>query len=570
MSQEVVLPQHASAQHQPYLETPARPATDIHLTLTRDFTIVAVSDAYLQANMIGRDDIIGRRIFEVLPGRSSTTGLRDLNVSLQRVLRSKTSDAMAVQKINIRRPDADGGGLDERYWRMHNSPMLRPDGEVDCIILQIKDVTDSTRRKLEQEEQEQGDAAEDLRRRNGQMEAEILLRTHEAVAITRKLEAEQNLHQTQKMEAVGQLTGGIAHDFNNILTVIFGATGLLADAVADRPKLAELTKLIEHAAQRAADLTQHLLSFARKQPLQPLHTDINVLIADTVELLRPSLGENIDIELVLEVDAWPALIDPGQLTTALLNLAVNARDAMPDGGKLILETGNVYLDEAYAALNGDLHPGHYVMMVVSDTGSGMSDAIRDRAFEPFFTTKEVGKGTGLGLSMVYGFVKQSDGHIKIYSDEGYGTAIKLYLPRATGSPEATTSIVPVDLIGGTESILVVEDDPLVRRYVNEQLVSLGYRTTIAANSVEALAFLDRDLACDLLFTDVILSGGTNGRELADVARTRREEIKVLFTSGYTESAIMHNGRLALGVLLLPKPYRKSDLARMVRVALGPA
>jgi signal transduction histidine kinase len=570
MSQEIVVQQPAPAQHQPYLETPAGPATGLHLTLTRDFTIAAVSDAYLQAIMIGRDDIIGRRIFDVLPGRPSATALRDLSVSLQRVLRSKTSDAMAVQRITIRRPDSNGGGLEEHYWRMHNSPILRPDGQVDCIILQIKDVTDSMHRKREQEEHEQDNAAEDLRRRNGQMEAEILHRTHEAVAITRKLEAEQNLHQTQKMEAVGQLTGGIAHDFNNILTVIFGATGLLAEATADQPKLVALTKMIDDAAQHAADLTQHLLSFARKQPLQPRHTDINALIAGMVKLLRPSLAEHIDIELVFEAEAWPALIDPGQLTTALLNLAVNARDAMPDGGKLIIETGNVYLDEAYAAINGDIHPGHYVMIAVSDTGSGMSAAIRERAFEPFFTTKEVGKGTGLGLSMVYGFVKQSDGHIKIYSEEGHGTSVKLYLPRTTGSPEVTLSVMPTALVGGNESILVVEDDPLLRRYVNEQLLSLGYRTTIAANSVEALAFLDRDLACDLLFTDVILSGGTNGRELADAVRTRRATIKVLFTSGYTESAIMHNGRLEPGVLLLPKPYRKSDLAHMVRVALGSA
>ena len=570
MSQEIVVPQPALAQPQPYLETPSEAASGLSLTLTPDLRITAVNDAYLQATMTRRDDVVGRGIFDVFPGDPSASGIRNLNASLQRVLRSRASDAMPVQKIDIRRPEADGGDVEEHYWRTHNSPVLGPDGQVDGIVLYVKDVTEFIHLNRTLEEQDQADAAQELRRINERMEAEIALRTREAVEATRKLEAEQNLHQAQKMEAVGQLTGGIAHDFNNILTVIFGATGLLADAVADQPKLAELTKLIDDAAQRAAELTQHLLSFARKQPLQPQHIDINALIVETVKLLRPSLGERIDIVAALEDDAWPALVDPSQLTTALLNLAVNARDAMPDGGKLTLETGNVYLDEAYAAVNGDLHPGHYVMMAVSDTGSGMSAAIRDKVFDPFFTTKEVGKGTGLGLSMVYGFVKQSDGHIKIYSEEGHGTTIKLYLPRATGVSDAVAASVPTEVTGGTEAVLVVEDDPLVRRYVSEQLTSLGYRTTATANSDEALAFLDRGLACDLLFTDVIMSGGTNGRELADAALARRREIKILFTSGYTESAIMHHGRLAPGVLLLPKPYRKSDLARMVRVAFGPA
>ena len=250
--------------------------------------------------------------------------------------------------------------------------------------------------------------------------------------VTDKRKLERQLAQAQKMEAVGQLTGGIAHDFNNILTVITGTIEILADGVADRPALADIANLIDEAAMRGADLTRQLLAFARKQPLQPQKTDINALVAEAAKLLRPTLGEQVEIESVLEADAWPALIDRGQLVTAIINLAINARDAMPDGGKLTLETGNVVLDEAYASLNPDVRPGPYVMVAVSDTGTGIPAALLDKVLEPFFTTKEVGKGTGLGLSMVYGFVKQSGGHIKIYSEEGHGTSIKLYLPRAAG------------------------------------------------------------------------------------------------------------------------------------------
>jgi CheY-like chemotaxis protein len=267
---------------------------------------------------------------------------------------------------------------------------------------------------------------------------------------------------------------------------------------------------------------------------------------------------------------WAAMVDPGQLSSALLNLAINARDAMPDGGKLTLETRNVILDESYAADNGDVRPGNYVMIAVSDTGVGIPEAIRDRVFDPFFSTKAVGSGTGLGLSMVYGFVKQSDGHIKVYSEVGFGTTFKLYLPQAGLSPEqVATAPLSAELEGGNETILVVEDDPLVRSYVNAQLQSLGYRTLSAANGAEALDIADGGAAFDLLFTDVIMPG-LNGRQLAAEMAQRRPKLKVLFTSGYTENAIIHHGRLDSGVLLLAKPYRKLDLARMMRVALSAA
>jgi nitrogen-specific signal transduction histidine kinase/CheY-like chemotaxis protein len=386
--------------------------------------------------------------------------------------------------------------------------------------------------------------------------------------LTEKIAIEEQFRQSQKMEAVGQLTGGIAHDFNNMLTVITGTIDILADAVADKPQLAAIAKLISEAADRGAELTGHLLAFARKQPLQPRETDINALMADAVRLLRPTLGEHIEIESAFEADPWPALVDPTQLTSTLLNLAVNARDAMPGGGKLTVETKNVVLDETYANTNRDVQPGNYVMIAMSDTGTGIPEAIRERVFEPFFSTKEVGKGTGLGLSMVYGFVKQSEGHINIYSEEGHGTTIRIYLPQAGAQTEASVDVAAAPALeGGNETILVVEDDAMVRAYVTARLQGFGYRTIEAATAAETLAIVDRGVPFDLLFTDVIMPGGMNGRQLAAEAAKRRSPLKVLFTSGYTEKAMVHHGRLDPGVLLA-KPYRNSELARMVRMALG--
>ncbi len=286
---------------------------------------------------------------------------------------------------------------------------------------------------------------------------------------------ESQVRQAQKMEAIGQLTGGVAHDFNNILTVITGTIEILADAVKDRPHLAQITNLIAAAAARGADLTQHLLAFARRQPLQPRSTDVNALVIDAVRLLRPTLGEQIEIESMLSHDSAPALIDPSQLSTAILNLALNARDAMPNGGKLTLETRNVVLDENYAGMNKEVNPGNYVMIAVSDTGEGIPANLLDKVFEPFFTTKDVGKGSGLGLSMVYGFVKQSNGHIKIYSEEGHGTTVKLYLPQASGVADLLAAeAASTGFERGDNSILIVEDDALVREYVVTQIGNLGY------------------------------------------------------------------------------------------------
>ncbi|RAI39658.1 hypothetical protein CH338_08790 [Rhodoplanes elegans] len=383
---------------------------------------------------------------------------------------------------------------------------------------------------------------------------------------------ERQLRQGQKMDAIGQLTGGVAHDFNNILTAITCTIEILAKGVADRPHLATIARIIDQAARRGADLTRQLLAFARRQPLDPRPTDINGLMSDTARLLRPTLGEHIELATSLADGLWPAMVDASQLSTAVINLAVNSRDAMPDGGKLTVETANVTLDETYAETNPDARPGDYVMIAVSDTGSGIPKAIRDKVFEPFFTTKDVGRGTGLGLSMVYGFIRQSGGHVKLYSEDGQGTSIKLFLPRIVETEEGDEDAPAIDaMTGGDETILVVEDDDLVRRNVITLLEDLGYTAFAASSGPEALKLLDDGKAFQLLFTDVIMPGGMNGRELAAEVLRRRPDVKVLYTSGYAEDAIVHHGRLDPDVTLLNKPYRKADLARKVREALaGPA
>jgi PAS domain S-box-containing protein len=386
--------------------------------------------------------------------------------------------------------------------------------------------------------------------------------------ITEKMAAENQLRQSQKMEAVGQLTGGVAHDFNNILTVITGTIGILQDAVSNRPELVSITRMIDEAADRGANLTRHLLAFARKQPLQPVEVDVNSLILEAAKLLRPTLGEQIEISPNLADDAWSAMVDPSQLSTAILNLSLNARDAMPQGGKLTLETRNVFLDEGYVSMNSEVAVGNYVVIAVSDTGSGIPAPLIEKVFDPFFTTKEVGRGTGLGLSMVFGFVRQSGGHVKIYSEVGHGTTIRLYLPRSTVSSQSTGEVtLAAPFVGGDETVLVVEDDTLVRKYVMTQLQGLGYATLEAANGTEALDIIEIGGKIDLLFTDVIMPGSMNGPDLVQRAQLRRPDIKILYTSGYSENAIVHNGRLDAGVLLLSKPYRRIELARMLRTAL---
>jgi PAS domain S-box-containing protein len=393
--------------------------------------------------------------------------------------------------------------------------------------------------------------------------------------ITAKRAAEEQLIQAQKMESVGQLTGGIAHDFNNMLTVITGTIEILADGVKHDPALASIVRMIDDAADRASQLTANLLAFARKQPLRPRETDVNGLIEEVVQLLSPTLGRQIEIETALSDQAWPALVDRGQLSSALVNLAINARDAMPEGGRLLFGTANFTRNEHDAELAG-LGPGDYVTIEVIDTGAGIPPAIRDRIFEPFFSTKQFGTGTGLGLSMVFGFAKQSGGGVVVDGEEGEGACFRIYLPKAdveaAETPQAGEALPTPDgeLRGGTETILCVEDDDVVRAHVTGRLESLGYKVITASNAVEALERVNAGAAFDLLFTDIVMPGAMNGRQLAQKVAELRRPLRVLYTSGNTFGAFDLDGRPGEGVLLLAKPYRKAELARMVRLCLDRA
>ncbi|MBW7972007.1 ATP-binding protein [Bradyrhizobium sp. BR 10289] len=388
--------------------------------------------------------------------------------------------------------------------------------------------------------------------------------------VTQKRAAEEQLIQAQKMEAVGQLTGGIAHEFNNMLTVITGTIEILADAVKDNPPLATITKLISEAADRGAALTSSLLSFARKQALQPAEIDVNELLEELAKLLLATFDKKIEIVTRLDGNVWLAFADRGQLSSALLNLAINARDAMLDGGRLMLTTRNVVFGVREAMAVGAGYAGDYVAIEITDTGTGIPQAILERIFDPFFSTKEVGKGTGLGLSMVFGFVKQSGGGIKVNSAEGRGTTFTIYLPKAEASTLRPTGYDERKVVGGTETILCVEDDRDVRQFVIVQLESLGYKVIPAANADEALAIAAKGTPFDLLFTDVVMAGALNGRELADQMVAARPSLRVLFTSGYAHDAPHGPGHATIGAPLLTKPYRKAELARMLRRSLDTA
>ena len=392
--------------------------------------------------------------------------------------------------------------------------------------------------------------------------------------ITAKRAAEEQLFQAQKMESVGQLTGGIAHDFNNMLTVITGTIEILSDGVKHDPALASIARMINEAADRASQLTANLLAFARKQPLRPLETDVNVLIEEVVKLLSPTLGRQIEIATALNDQAWPALVDRSQLSSALVNLAINARDAMPDGGRLLFRTGNFRRDEHDPEIAG-LGAGDYVVIEVIDSGTGIPAAIRDRIFEPFFSTKQFGVGTGLGLSMVFGFAKQSGGGVLVDGEEGEGACFRIYLPKADVEPsDALPASEPAspddDLRGGSETILCVEDDNMVRMHVTGRLESLGYKVIPASNAAEAHELVNSGTAFDLLFTDIVMPGVMNGRQLAQRVAELRRPLRVLYTSGNTFGAFESSVRPGEGVLLLTKPYRKAELARVVRLALDRA
>ena len=422
----------------------------------------------------------------------------------------------------------------------------------------------------------------DERRAAEELELRVAERTRELTDALHRLEresaerahVEEQLRQAQKMEAVGRLTGGVAHDFNNFLTVVTGNLEMIQRRLADAEP--RVRRGLDHAmegAKRAATLTHRLLAFSRQQPLAPETLDANKLVAGMSDLLRRTLGENIAVETVLAGGLWRTIADANQLESAILNLAVNARDAMPDGGKLTIETANAHLDEEYASGREEVRAGQYVMVAVCDTGTGMTPEVVARAFDPFFTTKPVGKGTGLGLAQVYGFMKQTGGHVSIYSESGHGTTVKLYFPRQkqqenTRRRTVSSSQAPPPLRGRGETILVVEDEPMVRDLSVAVLEEAGYRVISAEDGPSGLATLDQHADIVLLFTDVVLTGPLNGRQVADEALRRRPDLRILFTTGYTRNAIMHHQRLDDDVELVSKPFTAASLLAKVAQLLG--
>jgi signal transduction histidine kinase/DNA-binding response OmpR family regulator/type II secretory pathway pseudopilin PulG len=418
-------------------------------------------------------------------------------------------------------------------------------------------------------------ASEQIKADSAALEARVEARTSElaqanlqlTAEIEQRAKVEAMLTQAQKMEAIGNLTGGVAHDFNNLLQVIGGNLQLLGRDVAGNAKAERRVENAMAGVARGSHLAAQLLAFGRRQPLQPKVVNIGRLIRSMDDLLRRSLGEAIEVETIITGGLWNTLVDPTNVENAILNLAINSRDAMDGQGHLTIEAGNAFLDDAYAASHADVVAGQYVQVSVTDTGSGMTREVLDQVFEPFFSTKPEGKGTGLGLSMVYGFVKQSGGHVKVYSEPGQGTTIKLYLPRSTQAEDMPVESDSGPIVGGSETVLVVEDDDAVRETVIALLGELGYHVLKAPDAQSALTVIESGVAIDLLFTDVVMPGALRSPELARKAKERLPGLSVLFTSGYTENAIVHGGRLDVGVNLLSKPYTREQLARKIRQVL---
>jgi signal transduction histidine kinase len=578
-------------------------APGLYLVLTPTFEIVAVSDAYLQATMTTREGILGRNLFDVFPDNPAdpaATGVRNLKASLNRVLELRVPDAMAVQKYDVSRPESGGGGFEERYWSPVNSPVLESDGSVAYIIHRVEDVTDFLR--LKQQELEQEEQASSLRTQNQRMEVEVfqraqeiqeanrllreaqiglerrvaerteeLARANEALReeIEQKARLEEQMRQAQKMEAVGQLAGGVAHDFNNLLTVILiHGERLLQKLPASDPARTSVEQ-IKRAGDRAAALTGQLLTFSRQQVLEPKLIDLNAIVLDTEKMLRRVIREDIVLATSLSEELGTVKADPGQIEQILMNLAVNARDAMPRGGSLTFETRNVDLDASYAKTHLDVSPGPYVMLAVSDTGIGMDRATRARIFEPFFTTKELGAGTGLGLATVFGIVKQSGGSIWVYSEPGQGSTFKIYLPRvghdALITEEGGRTAAPPS---GTETILVVEDDEAVREITVSAFLDLGYKVLEAGDGIEAVRLCEsHEGPIHLLVSDVVMPG-MSGPKVAEAVQTTRPDTRILFLSGYTDDAMVRHGLIHKDIAFLQKPFTVDALAKKVRETLA--
>ena len=496
------------------------------------FGLVEANDAFLQMTGFSREEAIGKTWQELTPPEFHAA-------SLQAVAQvSMGGEATPYEKQYYRK---DGS----RWWGLF-APRRISDGEVVEFVLDITD-----RKSAEQE----------LRELNERLEGEVSRRTEQI------RQQEEALRQSQKMEAVGQLTGGLAHDFNNLLTGIIGGMELLSTRVAQGrfKDVDRYVSVAQEAAKRAAALTHRLLAFSRRQTLDPKPTDVNRLVADMEDLLRRTAGPETVIEVVAAAGLWTALVDPNQLENALLNLCINARDAMPGGGRIVIETANKWLD-ARVARECDVPPGQYLSLSVGDTGTGMTPEVQARAFDPFFTTKPLGQGTGLGLSMIYGFVRQSGGQVCICSEVGQGTTMCLYLPRYLGAEDtAEPAPEPAEASRAQqgETVLVVDDEPTVRMLVTEVLQELGYTAIEAADGAGGLRVLQSDVRIDLLVTDVGLPGALNGRQVADAARVTRPDLKVLFITGYAESAVFSHGHLDPGVQILTKPFAMEALASRI-------
>jgi signal transduction histidine kinase/DNA-binding response OmpR family regulator len=497
--------------------------------------------------LIGGRDLIGKTIRSALP-EVVAQGFTEL---LDEVYRS--GRAFIGRAVPVELDSGPDGAPATRHLDFIYQPVLDPLGAVIGIFVQGSDVS------------EQKQAQDELARHQMELESLVTARTEELSA------AQHALQRSQKLEAIGKLTGGVAHDFNNILQVVGGNLELLQRRVGQLQPDGDGRQLLDtalRAVERGGKLSSQLLAFARRQPLQPVVVNPGRIVSAMDDLLRRALGETIQIETVRGGGLWNTVVDPNQLENVILNLAINARDAMPGGGRLTIEIGNALLDDSYVAAEPDIKPGQYVLIAVSDTGSGMSREVLERACEPFFTTKPEGVGTGLGLSMAYGFVKQTGGHFRIYSEVGHGTAVKMYFPRSFESEASVTRLSGGPVLGGSETILVVEDDPAVQRTVVEMLGSLGYRVLKADNASAALVILQSGIPIDLLFTDVVMPGPLRSPELARQAKALLPGLAVLFTSGYTQNAIVHGGRLDPGVELLSKPYGRDQLARKVRHLLA--
>ena len=636
-------------------------APGLYLVLTPEFKIVAASDAYLRATMTKRQEILGKGIFEVFPDNPedpAATGVRMLRSSLERVLQRKIADIMAVQKYDIRKPDAEGGGFEERYWSPLNTPVLGPDKQVIYIIHCVVDVTEIVRLKEEGIEQQQlveqikseerfrkafnanpepmtiatisdgryidvnesflrvtgyrreeviGRTALEIKfwerpedrakfieslkkrgsvrnleitfltksgeRRTGLNSAEIIEVTGKDCVIaifkdvTEQKILEKQLRQAQKMEAIGQLTGGIAHDFNNLLSVILGYSEALEEQLPENGPLQKKCRQIRKAGQSAASLTRQLLAFSRQQVLEPKVMDLNAVVLDTEKMLRRLIGADIDLSTALDPSLGSIKADEGQIEQIIINLVVNARDAMPQGGRLTIETTNVDLGEDYARVHPPLQPGAYVVLSVSDTGIGMDAKTQARIFDPFFTTKELGRGTGLGLSTVYGVVRQSGGHIWVYSELDQGTTFKIYLPRLEESPRVERPNGGLAKgVRGTETILLVEDNEALRELTRCLLAESGY-TVLEAETPEKAIQIARQHGgpIHLLLTDVVMPG-INGRVLVEKLAPIRPGLKVVYMSGYT--GFTHRGLLDSEAVLLQKPITREALLSKIHGVLS--